>query len=248
MAPEIIRAETEAGSGHLADLYSFGVLAYEVLAGCMPYQAPEVPALLYLHLEGEIPDIRSVHPRVPARLAELIKALMSKDPAARPQRIEEVLWTLRAVLAQLPREPAEHTGPTVLVVDDDPDMHMFLREHLETWVPHVRIDIVHTAEAGLKRFMEHRPQLVVLDLQLPGMSGIELVMHFRGMQPHVQSAIVAISGTATAKDVKLLRELDVRSFLSKGPSLASMLEPIVRNVLLGHSSPNSILPPRPNGA
>ncbi len=83
MSPE--QASTGAVSSK-SDLYSLGVLAYELFTGDKPYQADNIESLMRLHVDAAVP-------KLPAALAQhqpMIDRLMAKDPAKRFQTAEEV--------------------------------------------------------------------------------------------------------------------------------------------------------------
>ncbi len=87
MAPE--QAAGEAVD-HRADLYSFGVVAYEMLAGRAPFEGRTVQQLLAAHAV-EAPDhIAKRRPSVPAPLGALVMRLLEKNPADRPQSADDV--------------------------------------------------------------------------------------------------------------------------------------------------------------
>jgi serine/threonine protein kinase len=96
MAPESIEDEVHPGMGHLVDLYALGVIAFEMLAGRMPYQAQSLEAMFEQHLHAPVPDLSRLAPGVPPKLAVLTRELLSKDPYDRPDS-EEVVWRLRAI-------------------------------------------------------------------------------------------------------------------------------------------------------
>ena len=76
------------------------------------------------------------------------------------------------------------------------------------------------------------PDLLLLDLDLPDINGIEVCMLLRGMQLGDACMIVSISGRATKADVELLQMLGVQS-LEKGPGLMAELVALVRQVRPG---------------
>ena len=80
-----------------ADIYSLGIVFYEMLAGRRPYSGSSTIELLSQIIDNkEVPDIRAVNSSVGDPLAELIRSMMAKDPAERPQTPAELLQRLRS--------------------------------------------------------------------------------------------------------------------------------------------------------
>ena len=80
-----------------SDLYSFGCVLYELLAGRPPFVA-EVPiSLMYMHLQDQPVPMRDIRPDLPNGLPELVDRLLEKDPGARPPGAEYVARTLAAI-------------------------------------------------------------------------------------------------------------------------------------------------------
>jgi tetratricopeptide (TPR) repeat protein len=90
MSPEQLRGEAVDSR---SDLWSFGVVAYELLAGVSPFQAHSGAASAMRILSEEPPALASV-PGVPDWLAELVNQLLQKAPGQRPQSASEVLSRL----------------------------------------------------------------------------------------------------------------------------------------------------------
>ena len=59
-----------------------------MLAGRLPFQAEGIGALMGMHIYEQPPDLNQVAPELPAELAQLIKRMLAKDPAARPTALE----------------------------------------------------------------------------------------------------------------------------------------------------------------
>lgn len=67
--------------------------------------------------------------------------------------------------------------PRLLLVDDDQSLASLLKEFLE--LQGFRVDVLHDAEAGLARVEAEPPDLLVLDVMLPGISGFEALKRLR---------------------------------------------------------------------
>jgi len=81
MAPELAGGADRAGPA--ADVFSFGVLAFELLADRHPYDAPPIRAIL----DGRTPEpaaLRELRPELPAAVCELVASCLAISPDARP--------------------------------------------------------------------------------------------------------------------------------------------------------------------
>jgi TolB-like protein/tRNA A-37 threonylcarbamoyl transferase component Bud32 len=95
MAPE--QAAADAATDHRADIYSFGVMAYEMLAGRPPFTGPTAHAVLSAHMTQAPDPITRHRAAVPAPLADLVMRCLEKKPADRWQKVEEILHQLDAI-------------------------------------------------------------------------------------------------------------------------------------------------------
>lgn len=92
MAPEQCAAEPNVD--HRADLYSFGVLAYEMLTGRPPFTGPSAQAILASHLVDAPPPLHRLRNDVPGPLADLVMRCLEKKPSARWRSAGELLALL----------------------------------------------------------------------------------------------------------------------------------------------------------
>jgi len=122
MAPE--QAAADPSTDHRADIYSFGVMAYELFAGAPPF-AGRSPAALLAAQMTETPALLSVaRPDVPVPLVELVRRCLEKDPAKRPQRATELVQGLdqaltssgQVALGGVSAAPAAKTSRNVLAI------------------------------------------------------------------------------------------------------------------------------------
>ncbi|WP_243302588.1 serine/threonine-protein kinase [Geothrix oryzisoli] len=92
MAPEQIRGE---GVDARTDLYSLGVMLFELCSGVPPFDSPRIDDLLALHLEARPPALAALVPDLPADVGALVGRLLEKRPDHRPQTAAEVSEILK---------------------------------------------------------------------------------------------------------------------------------------------------------
>jgi tRNA A-37 threonylcarbamoyl transferase component Bud32 len=112
MSPEQASGEPVDGR---SDLYSLGILTYELLMGRAPFTTGTARTILVAHLTTPPAPFRKVRPdlAVPARLEKFVFTLLEKEPRNRPQSAEECLEMLEATGAAtvpLPGRKAEGAG------------------------------------------------------------------------------------------------------------------------------------------
>jgi tetratricopeptide (TPR) repeat protein/tRNA A-37 threonylcarbamoyl transferase component Bud32 len=95
MAPE--QAAADPNADHRVDLYAFGVMAYELIAGQPPFQGSTPARLLAAHMAETPKDLRAIRPDIPPTLADLIMACLAKDPERRPQQARDLVRVLETV-------------------------------------------------------------------------------------------------------------------------------------------------------
>ncbi len=116
MSPEQVRGERV---GPPSDLYSLGVVLYEMLTGRLPHEADDPIATAVKRLEGPPPHPRDANPAVPEVLDALTARLLAKDPLERYPGAAELAEDLRRIRDGLPPQAAEAgertgTNPTVI--------------------------------------------------------------------------------------------------------------------------------------
>ena len=106
MAPE--QAAADPATDHRADIYAFGILAYELLAGEPPFANLPLGLLFAAHASREPEPIARRRPEVPSPLASLIARCLHKDPADRWDSADALCDVLRATA--LPEQSALTTA------------------------------------------------------------------------------------------------------------------------------------------
>ncbi len=97
IAPELVHGKTPDAR---AEIFSFGVILYEALAGRHPFQAEHVTSLLYNIAHREADRLDMYLKSCPQSLVELVARCLTKEPAERPSDMAEVELMLGEILGQ----------------------------------------------------------------------------------------------------------------------------------------------------
>ena len=126
MAPEQVAGDP--GTDHRADIYAFGVIAYELLAGRAPFAGRTAQALMAAHVIETPEPINRRRSGIPTGLAALVMRCLEKSPDSRPPHAEDILRDLDDEAAV--RHDKKDVRPSVAVLpmvntSGDPDNEHF---------------------------------------------------------------------------------------------------------------------------
>lgn len=107
MSPEQIAGKKVDGR---SDLYSLGVMLFQMLAGVLPFRGDSMAELMYKIANEDAPDIRIIRKDVPERLANIVALSVSKRPETRYQDGDQFAADLRAALAEMQGQPMSAVG------------------------------------------------------------------------------------------------------------------------------------------
>ena len=131
------------------------------------------------------------------------------------------------------------TDPRVLIVEDEPRMRELLLRVLTGWG--FDAAVARSAEEAAKLVEARPPDVVVLDLNLPGEDGIDWFRRLRETHPRVQG--IVLTGFASIEAAKAAIHLDVVEFLTKPAHLGELEQALDRALRRLSPAETPVLPP-----
>lgn len=183
ICPEQVRGEPV---DHRGDLYSVGVLAYELLAGRLPFTGPTGMDMVLAHATESPPSFSDLglDDAISPHIEEVVMQMLAKDPAERPQSASELAERFDLALLKASQDAAalaEQEPVTIHVPDeaidtpfadnitaplDDPSAIDF---HLEAWMPQkiALLKLRGFVQAQEGEILESVPGLIRVKLEAP---------------------------------------------------------------------------------
>jgi serine/threonine-protein kinase len=103
-----------------SDLYSLGVVLYEMLVGQVPFAADSQVGVAMKHVNEELPDVQRRRPELSAAVALVVERSTAKDPAERYQQVSEMVDDLSTALEVEAARAGSTTGEATSVLDAVP--------------------------------------------------------------------------------------------------------------------------------
>lgn len=237
MAPEIVLGgEIPAELAYRADVYSLGCLAFELLTGKPPFPGDSARGRMLAHVMEEPPAPSAVRPDLGTDFDEPMLRALRKDPRERTPTAEQFR---RGMLAAQDKglDPVR-----ILVADDDDDFRELLLTTLKREFPDAEIQCVADGNQALQAFDERQHSVAIIDLEMPGLDGIELTRRLRARDGARSVPIVVITGNGGGSEWKQLSALGADGFLVKPVNIRDLV-PLVRRAIGDHRGVPGSRPP-----
>jgi CheY-like chemotaxis protein len=124
----------------------------------------------------------------------------------------------------LPAAPSAQQRERIVLYVEDNLSNINLIEHIIVHRPHVKLVAAMQGRLGLDLAREHRPDLILLDLHLPDISGEDVLQGLRQVQELRDIPVIVISADATRGRIERLLSMGVLDYLPKPLDIKKFLQ------------------------
>jgi response regulator RpfG family c-di-GMP phosphodiesterase len=241
LAPE--QAQAPGSVDIRADIYGLGGTLYWCLTGQPPFPPQGNPSVeLAQRFMNSPPRVRKLRPEIPLELDHLVTAMLAtrrEDRPGDPQAVQRALVPFfkartqppvlfrptDALVSTVEATPAAHR---VLVADDEASNRNLCRLVLES----IGLTCVEAANGklALDAIQNEAFDLVLLDIDMPAMTGTEVLRRLREAPPTAHLKIIMLSGRSSADDMSQMMLAGADNYLTK-PFSATQLQAHVTSAL-----------------
>ena len=125
--------------------------------------------------------------------------------------------------------------PRILLIEDNVELTVFVRAALKFYAPYFNLEIKFDGERGLNAAKNSPPDLILLDIMLPGMDGIEVCKRLRKIESVKDTPIVLLTALSQVGDKRRGYEAGANSYFTKPFDMSRLISEM--NQLLGWDKP-----------
>ena len=127
-----------------------------------------------------------------------------------------------------PAQPERGGSGSVLYIEDNPGNQYLVQQVLENYRPDVKLLTSSLGEIGLNLAQQNQPALILMDMDLPDMSGMEVFRNLKQFRETENIPVVAFSASSSASEIQKALDMGFKEELSKPFAIPDLLKVLTR--------------------
>jgi serine/threonine-protein kinase len=220
MAPEVAFPVPDQVPTAAMDVYSLACVAYELFTGHPPFVADTQNQVMLKHATVAPTPPTEHRPDLPAAFDRVILDALAKDPAGRTQSIEAFKKALESA-TKTASDPLR-----ILIAEDDADFRGVLEVAMSEEFEGAEIESVENGLLALSALGARPASVTILDLNMPGLDGIEVTKRIRALDESRGMPIIVLTGSGGPAEWRQLSSMGADRFLVKPVSLNDLVSAV----------------------
>lgn len=249
IAPEQVLLDPSRPVGPEADQYALACTAFELLTGGPPFVSDDLEELFSLQVNAPPPRASSIRPEL-VPVDEVLLRALAKDPAKRYPSVVAFARDLEIGLGAVPggEMPSRRSSPPpdatdratvvsstrrpggslrVAVLDDDPTFRRMAHRAAQIGLFGADVVVVPYASGEeLLKTIDRSPDLLLLDYEMPGPSGLEVLTSLRARRDGGETRVLVVSGRAGMAERWRFSVLGVDTFVAKPVDFTALVSAV----------------------
>jgi len=181
-----------------SDIYSLGASLYQALSGVPPFLGENVAELIVKHMHETPPSLFEVTPKgtIPPELNSIVMRALLKEPSERFQSMSEMIEAFDNLSGHKKEKKVPVAKPrkertTILVVDDEEVSLLACAMAINMQPDFEIVGVAINGELAVQKVEELKPDVVIMDLELPVFDGAEATRLIRELRPETKVLILS---------------------------------------------------------
>jgi serine/threonine-protein kinase len=217
MAPEVAFPVPDQQANAAVDVYSLACVAYELFTGRPPFSGETQNQVILKHATVPPTPLTHLRPDLPPAFDRVVLDALAKDPSTRTQTVE----TFRQALLAANKKASDPLR--ILIAEDDADFRNVLEVALAREFEDAQIEAVPNGLLALQALGARPASVTILDLNMPGMDGMEVTKRLRSLDQSKTMPIIVLTGSGGPAEWRALSSIGADRFLVKPVSLDDLV-------------------------
>jgi DNA-binding NarL/FixJ family response regulator/tRNA A-37 threonylcarbamoyl transferase component Bud32 len=216
------------------DIYAVGATMYSALTGRPPFEAPTLAEVIYAHLKTEPQSLSVLAPamKIPERLEQVVLKCLEKNSEDRFQSMAELKAEIEAAIgAKKKATEVKQTLINVVLAEDSDDLAQKITENIAVAGGMALLARAKSGDEAIDKTMQYIPQVVLVDVKLPGLDGVEVTKQLKACSPNIRVLLYTIADDYSALIASLNSGADGFILKDMSPSrLGQAIKSIVNGI------------------